>query len=181
MSLPGSLHHPPQCHRHLGKPLEPYVFTSIASESKPQREQTCPSDLWLLPDGKNVIQICLSLCFLPNVLTSCFSSQIFRSFTNTHSLVPKDLHTPALTFQGCSCFQKKKKAKAKMSLSGQALHTRQFSVVQIINLFLQRQDQAFTNSLSSPPILTTLRIFLSELVLHYLAAQVKFLFFHSKN
>lgn len=53
-------------------------------------------------------------------------------------------------------------------------------MVQIINLFLQRQDQASPNPFSSPPVLTTLRICLSELGLHYLAAQVQFLFFHSK-
>lgn len=66
VALPGSLLQPPQCHSHLGKPLEPCAFTSIACECKPQREQICPSDLWLLPDGKNAIQICLSLCFLSN-------------------------------------------------------------------------------------------------------------------
>lgn len=91
-----------------------------------------------------------------SVLTSWVFSDFFEFYYHT---VPKtrDLHTPALIFHDCSCFRTKKQSK-NQPLRAAFAHKKIHTVVQIIDLFLQRPDQAPPNSLSSPPILTTLEL-----------------------
>lgn len=102
------------------------------------------------------------------------------SCITTPFLVPKDLQTPSYPdVEGWFCFQTKKKQSKNQPSRAALAHQRIRPMVQIICLFLQRQDQTLLSVYSSLPVtkvLPMLRICLPELGLHHLVAQVKLLF-----
>jgi len=100
----------------------------------------------------------------------------------TASLLPKDLWTHSCPKVSRLFLLSNKKSKAKNHPPRSVLvHKIIQPMVQIIYLFLQRQDHTPSSACSSLSVLPVLRSCLPELWLHHSAAQVKLPFLQSKN